>query len=181
MLRVIAGKYKGRKLIAPAGEHTKPTKDMVKEALFSSLGSLYGKRMLDLFCGSGSIGIEALSRGADAVSFVDNSSEAIGAVRDNLSVLGEKQSVHNMDVFDYLKSDDTQFDVVFLDPPYHFERARKLFTTLRESGKLNKNALIVYESGSDEKINDQAVGFKLIKEKKYGITKLFYFEEDTDE
>ncbi len=180
MLRVIAGKYKGRKLFAPVGEHTKPTKDMVKEALYSSLGSLYGKRMLDLFCGSGSIGIEALSRGAEGVSFVDNSIEAINSVRKNLSTLNEIQNVYNMNAFEYLKTNDGLFDLVFIDPPYHFERIDELFSQLKTSGKLAKNAIIVYEAGSDENITDYAHGFKLVKEKKYGITKLFYLMEETE-
>ncbi len=177
MLRVVAGKYKGRKLNAPEGEHTKPTKDMVKEALFSSLGSLYGKSFLDLFSGSGSIGIEALSRGAESATFVDNSSEAYQVIKNNLQALGEEQNVQNSDVISFLSQAKESYDIVFLDPPYHFENIAKLFELLH-SGILKTNSVVVYESAADEKIEEFAAGFELIKEKKYGITKLFYFKEE---
>ena len=177
MLRVVAGKYKGRKLNAPEGEHTKPTKDMVKEALFSSLGSLYGKSFLDLFSGSGSIGIEALSRGAESATFVDNSSEAYQVIKNNLQAVGEEQNVQNSDVISFLSQAKESYDIVFLDPPYHFENIAKLFELLH-SGILKTNSVVVYESAADEKIEEFAVGFELIKEKKYGITKLFYFKEE---
>lgn len=114
------------------------------------------------------------------MSFVDNSIEAINSVRKNLSTLNEIQNVYNMDAFEYLKTDDGLFDLVFIDPPYHFEKIDELFSQLKTSGKLAKNAIIVYEAGSDENITDFAYGFKLVKEKKYGITKLFYLMEETE-
>lgn len=177
MLRVIAGKYKGRKLNAPAGDKTKPTKDMVKEALFSSLESLYGKSFLDLFSGSGSIGIEALSRGAESVTFVDNSSDAFEIISNNLKTIGENRAVLNSDAISFLSNTDEKFDIVFLDPPYHYESIEELFKLLY-SKVLNKNSIVVYESAADERISEYANGFNLIKEKKYGITKLFYFEKE---
>ena len=129
------------------------------------------------FSGSGSIGIEALSRGAESATFVDNSSEAYQVIKNNLQAVGEEQNVQNSDVISFLSQAKESYDIVFLDPPYHFENIAKLFELLH-SGILKTNSVVVYESAADEKIEEFAAGFELIKEKKYGITKLFYFKEE---
>jgi 16S rRNA (guanine966-N2)-methyltransferase len=120
-MRVIAGSLGGRALVAPRGRATRPTSDRVREAVFSILGSVDGARVLDLYCGSGALAIEALSRGASAATLVDNSSAAIGAVRRNLEALGLEAEVRQQGVLPFLRNARAagrHYDLVFLDPPY---------------------------------------------------------------
>ena len=121
-MRVVAGRYGGRRLSAPAGSATRPTSDRVREALFAMLGELDGLRVLDLFAGSGALGIEALSRGAAEAVFVDSASRAVRAVRQNLSALSiATADVRQQDARAFLRNASgagRQYDLCFLDPPY---------------------------------------------------------------
>jgi len=120
-VRVIAGIHGGRRLVAPAGRATRPTGDRVREALFSILGPLDGLRVLDLFAGSGALGIEALSRGALSAEFVDADAAAVRVVRANLGTLGLDADVRRRDARAFLQEAARarrQYDLVFLDPPY---------------------------------------------------------------
>jgi 16S rRNA (guanine966-N2)-methyltransferase len=118
-VRVVAGLYKGRRLHAPPGSGTRPTADRVREALFSILGDrVDGAAVLDLFAGSGALGIEALSRGAVSATFVDDAAGAVRAVKANLATLGITAPVHRADATRWLRSAEGQYDLVFLDPPY---------------------------------------------------------------
>ena len=121
-MRVVAGTAKGRPLVTPPGTDTRPTSDRVREAIFSSLGSLdviAGARVLDLFAGSGALGIEALSRGAASAVFVDNSAKAIECVRANLEKTGfDGPAVSQVIRADAHRYDDGPFDLALLDPPY---------------------------------------------------------------
>jgi 16S rRNA (guanine966-N2)-methyltransferase len=118
---VVAGTLGGRRLAAPPGDATRPTSDRVREALFSILGDVTGLRVLDLFAGSGALGIEALSRGAGAVTFVDRAPRALRAVRANLDALGLSATVLRRDALATLEDAarrGDQYDLVLLDPPY---------------------------------------------------------------
>jgi 16S rRNA (guanine966-N2)-methyltransferase len=121
-MRVIAGQWGGRRLQAPAGAATRPTSDRVREALFSILGDrVAGARVLDLFAGSGALGIEALSRGATEATFVDSSAAAVKAVQANLEALGAEADVRRADARVFLRGasrEGRHYDLVFLDPPY---------------------------------------------------------------
>jgi 16S rRNA (guanine966-N2)-methyltransferase len=121
-VRVIAGRFGGRRLIAPRGTLTRPTSDRVREALFSVLGeTVVGARVLDLFAGSGALGIEALSRGAAHATFVDSAPAAVRAIQSNLDSLGIDADVHRSDARAALRTARTaarQYDLIFLDPPY---------------------------------------------------------------
>jgi 16S rRNA (guanine966-N2)-methyltransferase len=120
-VRVIAGTHRGRRLAAPKGLDTRPTSDRVREALFSILGPLHGERVLDLFAGSGALGIEALSRGAASALFCDSSHAAARAVRRNLQALGLEGEVVCDDARRVLRdarAHGATYDLVFLDPPY---------------------------------------------------------------
>ena len=117
-MRVVAGTFKGRRLVAPRGTRTRPTADRVREALFSMLGDVGGARVLDLYAGSGALGIEALSRGADSAVFVESDARAIAAIERNLASIGVEATVWRRDVLRFLARADGPFDLVFCDPPY---------------------------------------------------------------
>ena len=169
-MRVVAGSFKGRRLHAPPGRDTRPTADRVREALFSILGSLDGERVLDLFAGSGALGIEALSRGAAAAVFVDSDVRAIEAITRNLEAVGVRSPVHRRDALGYLRdASDGPFDLVFLDPPY--SSASELAGPLSEAlpAVLSKTARIVSES---DKRNPLELTLPLVDERVYGDTRI---------
>ena len=117
-MRVVAGEFKGRRLQAPRGRRTRPTADRVREALFSMLGDVSGARVLDLYAGSGALGIEALSRGAESAVFVERDQQALAAMRRNLEAVGAEADVRRQDVSRFLARTEGTFDLVFCDPPY---------------------------------------------------------------
>jgi 16S rRNA (guanine966-N2)-methyltransferase len=169
-VRVIAGAYKGRRLCTPAGVSTRPTADRVREALFSILGPLDGERVLDLFAGSGALGIEALSRGAAEAVFVDSDRRAVAAVRRNLEAIGSDAAVACRDALAFLRdASERPFDLVFLDPPY--SSASELAGPLSERlpAVLTKDARIVSES---DKRNPLELTLPLIDERAYGDTRI---------
>ncbi len=149
-MRVIAGRYGGRRLKTPAGEATRPTSDRVREALFSILGTrVQDARVLDLFAGSGALGLEALSRGAREATFVESAPAALAALRANLAALGADAEVVRADALRWLRGAPAgarQYDLVFLDPPYR--RAAELGAPLSASlpALLAPGALVVAES-----------------------------------
>jgi 16S rRNA (guanine966-N2)-methyltransferase len=169
-VRVIAGEYKGQRLHTPAGRSTRPTADRVREALFSILGPLDGERVLDLFAGSGALGIEALSRGADSAVFVDSDQRALAAIRRNLETIGVEAAVQRRDALAYLRgASERPFDLVFLDPPY--SSASELAGPLSERlpALLTKDARIVSES---DKRNPLELTLPLRDERVYGDTRI---------
>lgn len=141
-MRVITGSARGLRLQTPAGRDTRPTTDRVKEALFSILHfDIPGRRVLDLFAGSGQLGIEALSRGAAACTFVDQSAEAVAVIRENLRAAGLEAHAQVLcqDAFSFLVRPHETFDLVLLDPPYHsglLRRAMEMVEPLMPMGGL---------------------------------------------
>ena len=171
-MRVVAGVYGGRVLVAPRGVSTRPTSDRVREALFSILGSVDGLGVLDLFAGSGALGIEALSRGAASATFVDVSAAAVGAIRRNLESLGIDAEVRRQRALSFLetaRNSGPQYDLVFLDPPYRHAEALggKLGTAL--SPVLKPLARVVAES--DRRAPLELDG-QLLDERRYGDTQI---------
>ena len=174
-LRVIAGEWRGRRLATPEGEDTRPTSDRVREALFSMLGPLdEDTRVLDLFAGSGALGIEALSRGAAEATFADDDRRAIAVVRANLEALGAGRDVattHRADARAVLRDARTRldaYDLVFLDPPYPL--AQELGEALQDDlhAVLAAGGRIVTESGRRQPMTLDRL--TLAKERRYGIT-----------
>jgi 16S rRNA (guanine966-N2)-methyltransferase len=147
---VVAGAFRGRRLQAPRGTRTRPTADRVREAIFSILGTVEGTRVLDLFAGSGALGIEALSRGAAEAVFVDSAPRAVAAVRRNLAAIEVEATVQRRDASAFLSEwvgrSKPGFDLVFVDPPYS-SRGR-LGERLDEllPGAITDSARIVTES-----------------------------------
>jgi 16S rRNA (guanine(966)-N(2))-methyltransferase RsmD len=170
-LRVVAGALGGRRLHAPAGGSTRPTADKVREALFSIVGDLAGARVLDLYAGSGALGIEALSRGAAEATFVDRAGPAVAAIRRNLEELGVEGEVHRRDVARFLKSaaGEPPFDLVFCDPPYDSATAAAGVLAERLPPLLTESSLTVTESDKREPL---LLPFPLARERTYGDTRL---------
>jgi 16S rRNA (guanine966-N2)-methyltransferase len=169
-VRVVAGEFKGRRLHAPRGRRTRPTADRVREALFSILGDVSGLRVLDLFAGSGALGIEALSRGASEAVFVDDDARAVEAIRRNLDAVGAPAEVHRRDVLRYLAgAAGERYDLVFVDPPY--DSAVRLGGPLSESlpALLGDQGRIVTES---DKRSPLALELPLVLERAYGDTRV---------
>ncbi len=158
-MRVIAGSAKRARLVAPAGSVTRPTTDRVKETLFNMIGGdLSGCVFLDLFSGSGAIGIEALSRGAERAVLVERDRDAVACIRKNLAhvKLAERALVMSMDVMKALKELKKKglvFDVVFLDPPYGGRLEEKVLKALRNSPIINDESQIILETSTHTSID----------------------------
>jgi 16S rRNA (guanine966-N2)-methyltransferase len=168
-LRVVAGQFKGRRLQAPRGTRTRPTADRVREALFSMLGDVSGARVLDLYAGSGALGIEALSRGAASAVFVERDPQAVAAIERNLAAVGVEALVVREDAMRYLARADGPFELVFCDPPY--DSASRLAAPLAERLPVltAEDARIVTES---DKRNPLELPFPLLVERDYGDTRI---------
>jgi 16S rRNA (guanine966-N2)-methyltransferase len=170
-MRVVAGRFGGRSLVAPRGHATRPTSDRVREALFSILGdAVVGARVLDLFAGSGALGLEALSRGASRAVLVDSSAAAVAAVRRNLAGVGVEADVRRQDALAYLRGasrDARQYDLVFLDPPYRRASAlgRELSAAL--APVLAPEARVVAETDRRAPLE---LDLELLDERRYGDT-----------
>lgn len=181
-MRIIAGKYKRTPLLSLEGDKTRPTKDMVKEALFDALQLNEGETFLDLFAGSGAIGIEALSRGASKVVFNDSNRDAIKIIESNLEKIHEQARVLNLDYEECLfKLNDFPFDYIFIDPPYAFEEYDKVFELIDSYHLLNKKGIIVVEVRKDVELKDNYHNLEKYKEKKYGISKLVYYRRSNNQ
>jgi 16S rRNA (guanine966-N2)-methyltransferase len=170
-MRVIAGRYRGRRLQAPPGDATRPTSDRVREALFSVLGArVDGARVLDLYAGSGALGIEALSRGAAEATFVDSAPAAIRAVRANLEAIGAEAEVRRADARRFLGSASArgrEYDLVFLDPPYRLTGRLGGELTAALPAVLAPGATVVAESDRRAPLE---LGLPILDERRYGDT-----------
>ena len=169
-MRVVAGEHRGRRLQAPRGRDTRPTADRVREALFSILGDVRDARVLDLFAGSGALGIEALSRGAASAVFVERDDAAVAAIRRNLEAIGAPETrVIRRDVLKFLASCAESFDLVFVDPPY--DSAPRLAGPLSAAlpAVLSEDALIVTESSKRTPLE---LSLPLARERTYGDTRI---------
>lgn len=150
-MRVITGSARGRKLQSPSGYDTRPTTDKMKETVFNVVQfELEGARMLDLFAGSGQMGIEALSRGASFCTFVEKNTAAIKLITENIKVCGfqEESEIVKMDVLSFLQMGSKQYDLIFADPPYQFNQAKQVFENV--STLLSPKGLFLYEADRSE-------------------------------
>jgi 16S rRNA (guanine966-N2)-methyltransferase len=169
-VRVVAGAYGGRTIRPPRGRRTRPTQDRVREALFSILGDVGGARVLDLFAGSGALGIEALSRGAGEAVFVDRDPRAVAAIRRNLEALGIDAPVLREDALAFLgRAAGERYDLLFLDPPYDSAGRLSKTLTARLKPVLADNARIVTES---DKRAPLLLELPLLDERPYGDTRI---------
>ena len=169
-VRVVAGVFGGRTLVAPRGRATRPTRERVREALFSILGSVAGARVLDLFAGSGALALEALSRGAAEATLVDSSEAAVAAIRRNLTALGVTAEVRRQRALAFLEAARAarhQYGLVFLDPPYRHAKALGRELSVALAPVLAPGARVVVESDRRAPLE---LDLDLRDERRYGDT-----------
>lgn len=187
-MRVIAGLAKGKKLKAPGGKNTRPITDMIKEALFNVLGTgLTGAVFLDLFAGSGSVGIEAISRGASQVIFIDNSPQAVAVIDENLTNCGfhDKTQVFRQDVFRavaMLEKRSLTFDFIYIDPPFDRDIFFNEIMSLLGAGTLlAEDGLLILRSRRKKLMADRYDRLSRWRMSAYGESVLHYYRVDKEE
>jgi 16S rRNA (guanine(966)-N(2))-methyltransferase RsmD len=183
-MRVIAGKFKGKRLLCPDGNRVRPTSDRIKEAVFSalySMGKLEGARFLDLFSGTGALGIEALSRGARECVFTDIDKESVLFTKKNIGFAGVKNgaSVYRADYNTALETlgGKEKFDVILIDPPYRSRYEHDILSLISKLSVLAKGGVIVLEHDRDNEIHDPDGRFD-IDTRVYSNTKISFIREN---
>ena len=176
-MRIVGGKYRHRIIVYPDdATHTRPTKDRVREAIFSAIGDISNARVLDLYAGSGAMGIEALSRGASHCTFVDISPIAIKTIKENLNNLKidnkEFEVIKNKDI-NAIESFKNKFDLIILDPPYEEGQYELIVNLLKEKDLLNEHSIIVMEANRSIKLEN--IDYIKNKEYHYGEIKVFIY------
>lgn len=180
-MRIIAGRFKGHPLVAFKASHIRPTTDRVKETIFNKLmGELPDARVWDLYAGTGNLGLEALSRGAGHVTFVESHKKSLQILQQNISKLKveEEVSVRKSDVFQFLKSRDWEVppEIIFVDPPFTKELAHSSMQALQESGV--RDCKIIIESKKQERIDDNYGTLQLLDRKAFGDKTLSIFHSE---
>ncbi|MDO4458799.1 MAG: 16S rRNA (guanine(966)-N(2))-methyltransferase RsmD [Clostridia bacterium] len=168
-MRIITGTARGRKLITLEGMDVRPTPDKIKESLFNIIQfDIPGRKFLDLFAGSGQIGLEALSRGAESCVFVDASKRSIDIIEKNIATCGfeNESKVVNAESVMYIRRTPDMFDIAFLDPPYRQGLIEQVLPQVAE--RMNKGGTIICEHPVDEEIPEEAGSFRKFREYKYG-------------
>lgn len=171
-MRIIAGKYRGRTLAAFKGNAVRPTADRVKESVFQILSArLFGARVLDLFCGSGALGIESLSRGAREAVFNDSAFESVALCKKNLSFVAEPSFVMQGDFRACLRGAAGEFDLIFSDPPYAEDYLGEILSLAER--KLSRGGLVVHESEREETVPE---GWEIADLRRYGRTGVWFLQ-----
>ena len=189
-MRVIGGNLRGRKLSAFKGVSTRPTTDRVREAVFNILAPLLPReRALDLYAGTGAMGIEALSRGVLEAHFVESNAGAAGIIEKNIDSLGlnKRATIYKQDVDGFLSTrerEKTKYDLIFIDPPYNAGLAEVTLEKAATSKVLAKGAIVVVEAGKREPISEESLkkGFKGLTQidfRKYGDSLIYIFKKDS--
>lgn len=175
-MRIIGGRHRGRKLADFRGSDIRPTSDRVKESLFNILSvKVVGASVLDLFCGSGNLGLESLSRGAAKVHFNDLSGDSLAVAKKNLAAVGEldKSRITNLDYLACLSGAAESYDLIFIDPPYAKEFGVPALEIIAKRNLLTEDGVAVYER--DRAFEGEIEGLKKFDERKYGKTYLTFF------
>jgi len=185
-LRVISGIAKGRKLQAPPGIKTRPITDMIKEALFNMLQpQILNSNFLDLFAGSGSVGIEALSRGAANAVFVDSDLQAVKIIRQNLDHCKLQGEVYRSDVFDFLQRvarHKRSFDIVFADPPFTQETLfEKTLNALNSTDLIKPQGVIIIRVPRNTQLSSRLNHIVMVKKNIYGESALYFYHRSVEE
>ena len=168
-MRILTGVARGRKLLAPEGTDVRPTAEITKEAVFSAIQfEVAGARMLDLFAGTGQMGLEAISRGAKSVVFVESGRPSLEALRANIAACGFEQQcrVAAMDVLRFLEADGGEYDIAFLDPPYSQGLAQAVLPLVAQ--RMSPGGVILCETHRQEEMPQEAGKFRWMKARRYG-------------
>lgn len=176
-MRIIAGKFKSRRLKTLKGDNTRPSSDRLKEAMFNQIGPYFDcGTLLDVFAGSGAIGFEALSRGMDKVTLIEKNRKAASIINQNIKALNIKNEVNliNGDALAVLKTIDETYDIIFIDPPYGFEKLEDV--ALLASKLLNENGTLLIETDKFTDVSKFIGKLTKTKEKQYGFVKLHTYE-----
>lgn len=183
-MRIISGKAKGTKLYTLEGDTTRPTLDRIKEAVFNIIqDEIEDATVLDLFSGSGAIGLEFASRGAKKVYLVDNSKQACEVIKKNIEKthLQEKVKLFNMESQELIeKINNINFDLIYLDPPYKTDLIKQSILKLIEKNNITNNTLVILETDEEQKIKNQIENIKnieLIDKRKYGRVHIFFLKK----
>ncbi|HIS44303.1 MAG TPA: 16S rRNA (guanine(966)-N(2))-methyltransferase RsmD [Candidatus Scatomorpha merdigallinarum] len=177
-MRVITGTARGRKLLEPDGMAVRPTTDMVKEAMFNIVQfDIEGRRVLDLFAGTGQLGIEALSRGAAECVFVDESAKSVKLVRTNLERCALRGRVEQADSIGFLRQGG-KFDLIFLDPPYDSDLLEKALEVIQNVDILNDGGIIVCESRREKSMPELSAPYRKTLSRRYGKVCLTVYKKD---
>jgi len=183
-MRIISGLKKGRRLATPKDRSIRPTTDRTKQFIFDYLGAnVADADVLDLFSGTGNLGLESLSRGASHVTFVENNRVALKLIEKNLEITGfeSKSRIVRSNVWDYMRyaaSNGVRYDLIFADPPYLFKQYQKFIEFVDRSSMLNQDGHFILEHESALKINFNLSVLKMIKSKKSGVTTVSFFVEE---
>ncbi|NEZ46023.1 16S rRNA (guanine(966)-N(2))-methyltransferase RsmD [Clostridium niameyense] len=185
-MRIISGSAKGRKLLSPKSGITRPTLDRIKESMFDMIQNrVYGSKVLDVFAGTGSLGLESASRGAKECYLIDRSDETYPLLRENISNLKFENicKSFNMDSYEALRNFGKRslvFDLIFIDPPYAKEMIPPAIDIIQQEGLLHKEGLIVTKIDSKEEIYEGTDKIVLIRHRRYGNTTVcfYHFKED---
>ncbi len=183
-MRIISGSFRGKKILEPKDILTRPLKDLTKESIFNIINhskkfnvEIKDANILDLFSGVGSFGLECLSRGASHLTFVENYRGVLPVLKKNLSSLNtfKKYEILEKDILNgsYLKNINIKFDIIFLDPPYKFSELEEILVNISDRKILNKNGIIIIHRHKKEK-DKFPKNFKILEEKKYGISKIIF-------
>ncbi len=178
-MRIISGRLRGRKLKAPRGLATRPVLARVREALFNVLGDIRGLRVLDLFAGTGAIGIEALSRGAESLVLIDKGYKQFRAIHENLSLCGEDALVIRSDVSKALRKlqgEGRIFDFIFADPPYEKGLAQKAIVSVFDFGLLSVTGMMAVTVRFNEEIPQKKEKYEIVFDRRYGDTRLVIYK-----
>ncbi|RME15713.1 MAG: 16S rRNA (guanine(966)-N(2))-methyltransferase RsmD [Bdellovibrio sp.] len=180
-MRVISGKYKGRRLTAFKASHIRPTTDQTKESIFNSLRPYLAQaHVVDLYAGTGSLGIEALSQGAQHVCFVESSRQSLRILKKNLDLLKvpiDNYKIYPQDVFLFLKKNERPFDIILIDPPFTEKLAHKTLSALAKGRSLAAQSLVVIESGPGEKVEEVYGPLSLFRQRDFGDKKVSFFKK----
>ncbi len=182
-MRIISGKVRGLKLNSPKDDKVRPTTDRVKESMFNIISSyVMDAEVLDLFAGSGALGIECISRGAKKCVFVDNSKDSIQTIKTNIdkSKLNNESDIIQKDYKDamkYLSNKNMKFDIIFLDPPYYEDLFESSIKNISLNNLLNDDGIVVVEHDYGIKISDKVENLEKDKEKKYGKIALSFYKK----
>lgn len=177
-MRVITGSARGRKLKTPENYDIRPTTDNVKESVFNIIQfDIEGRRVLDLFAGTGQLGIECLSRGASSAVFVDQSREAVKIVKDNLKACGLTGTVVQADAMSFLRTCG-KFDIIFVDPPYDSDLYESVLNTVNSIDILSDGGIIICESRRERALPEMTAPYKKRKEYTYGKVKLCIYTKE---